>query len=610
MLKPRSRITSLSAILIMTIVSSSRFLFRKNHADPKSSSSSFVADAFQSIVTSTVVRKRTSCRLLNSALPPTTTTTAAAAAADDAAAAAAAAPPANEYQKKSYHLVLIGGGHAHVQVVKALANRPHYLKVTLIDQQPTATYSGMVPGCIAGLYEPHETQIDIAKLATEYAGINFLNHAVVDIDCDNKLLYLKDQSLPISFDVISLDIGSTARDLYSVVGAAQYTIPTRPIDQLVNRLQNLLPVVVRPPQQADDATITPPRIVVVGGGVAGIELSMAVSARLRRTSYAGGDSPAPATRMTPLYTTTLLDAGATLLPFEAPTVRNDVAALLDAKGVRVQHNCQVARIDPDVIYLKDGRTVPYQYCIWATGAGAHSLARQLHQTRGIACDKYGWFIVTPTLQSTSHPFVFAAGDCATIVDPANDHTPPPPKAGVYAVRSGPVLIENLTRYVDHLRQQDQYILQKTKQQEQQQQRPPPSELTLIRSKPQEDFLKLLVCGDGCALGIRFGMTIRGKWVFEMKNDIDRSFMDLFDVTKLPPPPRVFLGSYDTSQYDAQDNIPTTLSAREGAALLQRSDDNVCFREARKVLRRMGQDDSYRENVLAEVVGVGAARVLL
>jgi NADH dehydrogenase FAD-containing subunit len=599
MLKPRSRITSLSAILIMTIVSSSRFLFRKNHADPKSSSSSFVADAFQSIVTSTVVRKRTSCRLLNSAAPPTT-------AADDAAAAVS--PPAKE-EKSSYHLVLIGGGHAHVQVVKALANRPNYLKVTLIDQQPTATYSGMVPGCIAGLYEPHETQIDIARLATEYAGIDFLNHAVVDIDCDNKLLYLKDQSLPISFDVISLDIGSTARDLYNVVGAAQYTIPTRPIDQLVNRLQNLLPVVIRPPQQDDTTTV--PRIVVVGGGVAGIELSMAVSARFRRTLSAGGDSSTPAaTRMTPLYTTTLLDAGDMLLPFEAPNVRNDVVALLDAKGVRVQHHCQVARIDPDTIYLHDGRTVPYQYCIWATGAGAHPLARQLQQTRGIACDKYGWFIVTPTLQSTSHPFVFAAGDCATIVDPA-DHTPSPPKAGVYAVRSGPVLIENLTRYVDHLRQQDQYIRQKTKQQEQQQQQQcPPSELTLIRSKPQEDFLKLLVCGDGCAIGIRFGMTIRGKWVFEMKNDIDRSFMDLFDVTKLPPPPRVFLGSYDTSQYDANDNIPTTLSAREGAALLQRSDDNVCFREARKVLRRMGQDDSYRQHVLAEVVGVGAARVLL
>jgi selenide, water dikinase len=364
-------------------------------------------------------------------------------------------------------------------------------------------------------------------------------------------------------------------------------------------LQNL--PVIR--SQQDDDPITSPRIVVIGGGVAGIELSMAVSARFRRTTlYANGDSP-----VTPSYTTTLLDAGDTLLPYEAPTVRNDVVALLDAKGVRVQHNCQVARIDRDAIHLHDGRTVPYQHCIWATGAGAHPLARQLQRTRGMACDKYGWFIVKPTLQSTSHPFVFAAGDCATIIDADDSLTPPPPKAGVYAVRSGPVLIENLTRYVDHLRQQDQYSRQKT--QEQQQQQRLPSELTLIRSRPQEDFLKLLVCGDGCALGIRFGMTIRGKWVFEMKNDIDRGFMDLFNVTKLPPPPRIFRGSYDTSQYDAQDSIPTTLSASDGAALLQRSDDNVCFREARKVLRRMGQDDSYRQHVLAELVGVGAKALL-
>jgi selenide, water dikinase len=594
----------------MTIAPASRFfLFRNHHGaevSPPSCGRRTVADAF----TSSTVHKRTSARrrFSSSLIRPTLAAvgTADHDAANDTAAALVTAE--QEQHHESYHLVLIGGGHAHVQVVKALANRPDYLKVTLIDMQRTATYSGMVPGCIAGWYDQQDTQIDIAKLATQYAGIEFVNDAVVDIDCETKLIYLKkDQSRPIPFDVVSLDIGSTSRDLYSVPGAARYTIPTRPIDRLVDRLRQL-------PQQGEDTATVSGGVVVVGGGVAGIELSMAVSARLHQKSSCEDAKTTPT-----CFTTTLLDAGSTLLPSEAPNVRKDVAALLDEKGVKVQHHCQVARVDADTIYLKDGRTVPYQHCVWATGAGAHPLARQLQQTRGVAGDRYGWFIVQPTLQSISHPFLFAAGDCATIIDPVHPQTPSPPKAGVYAVRSGPILIENVTRYVDHLRQEDNdrrlagkdtnnhQHTKKQQQQQQQEQHHVPSPLTLIASKPQGDFLKLLACGDGEALGIRFGMTIRGKWVFQMKDDIDRSFMDLFDLTKLPPPPprrNAERGSYDTSQYDdSDDNTATALSAGQGAVLLQRTDDNVCFREARKVLRRMGQDESYRQDVLA-AVGLG------
>lgn len=424
----------------------------------------------------------------------------------------------------------------------------------------------MVPGCISGLYEPSETKIAIEKLAKDYANIDFIHDAVVNIDCNDKTLQLQNRRTPLSFDVLSLDIGSTVRDLDAVEGAAEYTIPTRPIDKLVERLRH---------EMKDAKNEEDSGIVVVGGGVAGIELSMATSSRYQGT---GGKTAA-----------TLLDSGEELLPSESDTVRKDVIDLLDQKGIRVQHGCQVFRIDKDTIYLKDGRTIPYKHCIWATGAGVHSVARKLKDTPGqLECDKYGWFVVDPTLQSTSHPHIFAAGDCATIVDPDDPQASSPPKAGVYAVRSGPVLIENLTRYVEHLRQQDA------------DEEETPT-LKLEKLKPQDDFMKLLVCGDGCALGVRFGITMNGPWVFRMKDDIDRSFMALFDVSKLPPPSKEFKGSYDTSQYDASsDKEHTQLSPSEGAAMLQRSDDQVDFREARSVIRKMGQDDEYRRAILAEM----------
>ena len=107
-------------------------------------------------------------------------------------------------------------------------------------------------------------------------------------------------------------------------------------------------------------------------------------------------------------------------------------------------------------------------------------------------------------------------------------TPTPPKAGVYAVRSGPILIDNLTRILNHDKEGNV--------------------LPLTPYKPQDDFLKLMVCGDGTALGFRFGIPIYGKWVFEMKDAIDNGFMNLFREEYLP---EVIEGQpYDTSQYDA------------------------------------------------------------
>jgi NADH dehydrogenase FAD-containing subunit len=206
-------------------------------------------------------------------------------------------------KEHTQHLVLIGGGHAHVQVIKALnaASRPSHLRVTLVDAVKSASYSGLIPGCVAGYYTPEQTLLHLEPLAA-WASIDFIHDKVTDIDLDNKRIYLESSTETLSFDAVSVDIGSTSRDLYTIPGAAAYTIPTRPIHKLIERLEEARQEVNNADADADDDQQISPELVVIGGGAAGIELSLSVTSRWKKTLSCD------------MKCTLLLDAGTQLLP--------------------------------------------------------------------------------------------------------------------------------------------------------------------------------------------------------------------------------------------------------------------------------------------------------
>jgi selenide,water dikinase len=448
------------------------------------------------------------------------------------------------------HLVLVGGGHAHAQVIKALnkASRPKDMKVTLIDQQTSASYSGMVPGCIAGAYTAEETLLHLKPLS-KWAGMNFINDRVVDIDLEKKEIFLKGSDKPVLFDAVSLDIGSTSRGLLSTKGALEYTIPTRPISDLVKRFDTETEAL----KENSHSTVN---VVVVGGGPAGIELSMSVMGRWK-----------PILREVKIRVT-LLDSGSELVPNETAANRDALVRAMTERGIEIRHHCHVEEVQKSAVRLTNGEEIPYTHCLWATGAESHNLASCL-KDRGLAVSDRGWIRVNQYLQSVSHPCIFAAGDCNVIEGLSKAS---PSKAGVYAVRSGPVLIENLSKFLSNEQQESWKAYD-----------------------PQDDFLKLLVCGDGTALGFRFGFPMQGKWVFQLKDAIDLSFVNLFKVENLPE--LVEGQPYDTSQYDATSERRPPIEPSEAAALLKRTDNDVDFREAWDVLRDMAADKDYRESVV-------------
>ena len=310
-----------------------------------------------------------------------------------------------------------------------------------------------------------------------------------------------------------------------------------------------------------DGTCTSAQFVVVGGGPAGIELSLAIRARFNDML----DSK---------LSIILIDSSDGLVTSETPACQRAMKSILSKYKIDIRLGLLVDEVTSSHVHVYSKsdeckrEEIPYSHIIWATGAEAHELSWSLNKQCGLeVSEARGWIKVNSYLQSLSHPYIFAAGDCCEIV---NGDKKSPPKAGVYAVRSGPILIENLTRFV--------------------------GSKELVPYHPQDDFLKLLMCGDGTALGFRFGIPLRGKWVWQLKDYIDVMFMDLFDVSKLQKLDGK-KGKYDTSQYDASIQRPPPLEVEDAAKLLLRTDDEVDFHRAWDVLRDMMADDQYKNDVL-------------
>jgi pyridine nucleotide-disulfide oxidoreductase family protein len=350
-------------------------------------------------------------------------------------------------------LLLVGAGHAHARVLKDWADAPlPDVQVTVVSPSALAPYSGMVPGWLAGTYRYEAICIDFAALARR-AGARFVAGEVAALDPARREVTLHDGT-SIGYDLLSLNIGSTLRPP-AVDGAV--VLPLRPLARLREAVDSTLPAL------GTDAS--PRELIAVGGGAAGVECVLAMLARLRARH------PAPA------WSARLVTRSDDLLPGMARSAARRAHAALVRAGVRV--HCATAF---DAATVAAGSLL-----LWATGAVAHDWPR----AGGLAGSARGFVAIDPALRSSSHPEVFAVGDCAEWVDPL-------PKAGVFAVRMGPVLSNNLRAALGHG--------------------------SLRAYVPQRRYLALLATADGRAIATWGHWAAEGAWAWRWKDRIDRAFV--------------------------------------------------------------------------------------
>ncbi len=378
------------------------------------------------------------------------------------------------------NLVLVGGGHTHVQVLTAFAMEPpRDTTLTVILDRPVAVYSGMVPGLVAGQYASHELEIDVVPLARR-AGARVVLSPALAVDPVSKRIEIEGRpSVP--YDLASFDIGSTVLGL-ELPGIREHAIPTRPIADLVARIEEGIEHLQskRPGR--------PIRTVVVGGGAGGVELAFTLHHRLRTGAGLSVE-------------TRLVHAADELMTGYPEALRRRIHRQAEARGIEIVLRARVAGARAEEVVLEDGKTLAYDALLWVTGATSHAL---FGRSPGLELDSRGFVLTRPTLQVVGHDDLFAVGDCATL----RDH-PATAKAGVYAVRQGPFLVDNLRRTLDAFGSGHP--------------------ATLRHYVPQRDFLTLLNLGDGTALGTKWSRAFGGRWVMRLKDRIDRRFMERFQV---------------------------------------------------------------------------------
>jgi selenide,water dikinase len=354
-------------------------------------------------------------------------------------------------------LVLIGGGHSHISVLKAMRMRPLAgVRTTLISRGFDTPYSGMLPGVVAGYYTRDEAHIDLVRLS-RHCGVRFIAAEVSGLDVVRQEIEL-DGRPPLTYDILSLNTGSTPAHPH--IDATESVIFTKPIDGFLEQWQRLLSSLRQ--------SSRPKRIVVVGGGVAGVELALAIRYRL-------ADEGVDAVGIE------LLTAGERIVETHSSGVRDRLMRCLENSQIDVQVNARI-------------KSVPAaDAVIWATQAAPAAWLAD----SGLALDDNGFVQINEFLQSTSHGNVFAVGDVASSV------CDPRPKAGVFAVRQGKPLARNLRLQLLGLR--------------------------LRQFVPQRQFLSLIGTGNRQAVASRGFWSAQGNWVWRWKDRIDRKFMEKFSV---------------------------------------------------------------------------------
>jgi selenide,water dikinase len=372
-------------------------------------------------------------------------------------------------------LLLLGAGHAHIEVLRSFAERPQAeCEVTLVTPYPWFTYSGMVPGLLAGHYELDDLAIDVIGLAGR-AGAQLVLNAASLVDPRAREVFCANGNV-LPYDVLSIDVGS-AIAFGTARGVERHAIPVRPLERLVKGFNDVL-------VRARDGRMA--SVTVVGGGAAAVELALAMNHRFQKELFEVathvrviGDAP-------------------TLVPTFGPGARTRLRRWLRKRGVEAQLGSAVSEVGDGFVRLASGLEFASDAVVWATGSGAPPWLAQ----SGLACDEKGFMLTNDLLQSPSHLEVFGAGDCV------NELGHPLPKAGVFAVRAGPVLAENLRAALEG--------------------RP------LQAFLPERRYLALISTGEKNAVGTYGSFAFGGPWAWHWKDRIDRRFVARY---RTPAPAR-------------------------------------------------------------------------
>jgi len=427
-------------------------------------------------------------------------------------------------------LVLLGGGHAHALVLRRWAMNPlPGVRLTLIEPNVKAPYTGMLPGHVAGHYGRGDLEIDIVRLA-QFAGARLIMDRANGLDRAARLVMLEGR-LPVAYDHLSIDIGITSA-ASEIEGFDDFAIAAKPLGPYAEIWEDFVVAVARGAK--------PPQVAVVGGGVGAVELALAMHHRLTGVTDKRPEID-------------VLEASRALQG-TAPGTRRALLREMARAGISLTENARIARITGHGVEMADGGLRAAALVVGVAGARPWGWL----EATDLPLEN-GFIKVDDGLRVTDDPAIHAAGDCAHL-----SHAPRP-KAGVYAVRAAPVLFHNLRADLSGGRRR--------------------------AYRPQRDFLKLVSLGRKAAVADKGGIGLQLPGLWYWKDWIDRRFMQKFhDLPAMPAPdlPREMAEGV-RAEMSAHPIICGGCGAKVGPGALMGLINELAPPERADVLSRPGDD---------------------
>ena len=442
-------------------------------------------------------------------------------------------------KKNLKQIIFLGGGHTNTLALRELAMRgfmnknSEKLRVKLISDYPKSAYSGTIPGTVCGYYNSEKSFIYLDKFS-KFANIDFKLGKAVKLEPDTNRLILESGE-EITYDLLSINVGSRTLGSFSVPGVFENALTTRPISAFLGKIE-------KKEKQLDlknSHSNEPIRIGIVGGGVSGLELGFSFNYRVKKLFGRNTDI-------------TIFDNQKTLLPSYHPSVVKQLTDYAAIRNIKFENSAIVTGVVGNTVQFNNKNNT-FDIIVWATGPEPHDFNYKSNLDL-----KKGWISVKDTLQTLKYKNIFGCGDCINIDNYDNF----PPKSGVYAVREASILSQNIEKCSNGENNLSQYI-------------------------PQKDFLALITLGEDISFGTKFGISFKGKWVWNLKKYIDVSFMNLFHEEINPANNKnIFANNTDTFNF----------SPKECIKYLIESENEETFDKQLKIIDQLAKD----ENLLKEI----------
>jgi NADH:ubiquinone reductase (H+-translocating) len=346
-----------------------------------------------------------------------------------------------------HHIRVGGGGAAGLELVTRLGDtlgRRGTARITLIEKGRTHLWKPLLHAIAAGSMDPGRARAQLPRASAPASlplslwrddGARSQKEGGVDRRDSRRRRTRITPTRAFRYDTLVIAVGSVTND-FGTLGASQYAVPLETPEQAMRFNRRLVNACIR--AHAQDEPVQPGQlhVAIIGAGATGTELAAELHRTVREVVAYGLDRVDPEKDIRIV----LIEAADRILPALPERISEATLRLLLNLGVEVRTGAKVSEVRADGVCLASGEFIPSELVVWAAGVKGPEFLRNLD---GLEVNRINQLVVTPTLQTSADPSIFAIGDCAAC--PREGHTTPVPPRAQAAHQQAAHLVKQLRR---------------------------------------------------------------------------------------------------------------------------------------------------------------------